>query len=89
MYHSSVVIFRLYTFDGYVEDSKGKRPLVIDNLLLRGSVLRKTEWVIGVALNVGADSKIVRNMTKAPRKVSIRTWHNRQTDRQADRDTGI
>jgi magnesium-transporting ATPase (P-type) len=58
-------------FDGYAESSKrGKQPLDINNLMLRGSVLRKTEWVIGVALNVGIDSKIVKNMTKAPRKVS-------------------
>lgn len=46
-----------------------KEPLDINNLLLRGSVLRKTEWVIGLAINVGGDSKIVQNMTKAPRKV--------------------
>jgi magnesium-transporting ATPase (P-type) len=64
---------RLYIFDGYAESAKvGKQPLDINNLLLRGSVLRKTEWVIGVALNVGKDSKIVKNMTKAPRKVSAR-----------------
>uniref|UniRef100_A0A383WKY7 Phospholipid-transporting ATPase n=1 Tax=Tetradesmus obliquus TaxID=3088 RepID=A0A383WKY7_TETOB len=62
---------KLYVFDGYAESAKvGKQPLDINNLLLRGSVLRKTEWVIGVALNVGKDSKIVRNMTKAPRKVT-------------------
>lgn len=47
-----------------------KFPLDINNLLLRGCVLRKTEWVIGLAINVGNDSKIVQNMTKAPRKVS-------------------
>lgn len=46
-----------------------KFPLDINNLLLRGSVLRKTGWVIGMAINVGSDSKIVQNMTKAPRKV--------------------
>lgn len=46
-----------------------KEPLDINNLLLRGSVLRKTPWVIGMAINVGNDSKIVQNMTKAPRKV--------------------
>jgi len=47
----------------------GKDPLDINNLMLRGSVLRKTDWVVGLAINVGADSKIVQNMTKAPRKV--------------------
>lgn len=58
----------------YVDDfaESHKEPLDINNLLLRGSVLRKTPWVIGVAINVGNDSKIVQNMTKAPRKVSSR-----------------
>lgn len=46
-----------------------KEPLDINNLLLRGCILRKTDWVIGLAINVGNDSKIVQNMTKAPRKV--------------------
>jgi magnesium-transporting ATPase (P-type) len=66
------LFYRLYVFDGYAESAKlGKQPLDINNLLLRGSMLRKTEWVIGLALNVGKDSKIVKNMTKAPRKVSV------------------
>jgi len=46
-----------------------KQPLDANNLLLRGSTLRKTPWAIGVAVNVGQDAKIVQNMTKAPRKV--------------------
>jgi magnesium-transporting ATPase (P-type) len=58
----------------YVDDFQEahKEPLDINNLLLRGSVLRKTPWAIGMAINVGNDSKIVQNMTKAPRKVSGR-----------------
>eukprot|EP00879_Flechtneria_rotunda_P011537 GHRR01012051.1.p2 GENE.GHRR01012051.1~~GHRR01012051.1.p2 ORF type:complete len:102 (+),score=16.18 GHRR01012051.1:549-854(+) len=65
------VPLRLYVFDGFAGEihSSNKQPLDINNLLLRGSVLRKTDWVIGLALNVGNDSKIVQNMTKAPRKV--------------------
>lgn len=49
--------------------STHKEALDINNLLLRGSVLKKTDWAIGLAVNVGDDSKIVQNMTKAPRKV--------------------
>lgn len=48
-----------------------KSPVDINNLLLRGSVLRTTPWAIGMAVNVGRDSKIVQNMTKAPRKVCV------------------
>jgi magnesium-transporting ATPase (P-type) len=50
--------------------STHKEALDINNLLLRGSVLKKTDWAIGLAVNVGDDSKIVQNMTKAPRKVT-------------------
>lgn len=58
-------------FDGYVLKPDGtKSPLSADNLLLRGCTLRKTSWVIGVTVNVGRDSKIMQNMTKAPRKVT-------------------
>lgn len=67
---------RLYSFDGYIQTQQGKSPVDINNLLLRGSVLRKTPWVIGVALNVGSDSKIVQNMTQAPRKVSHQSVPN-------------
>ena len=47
----------------------GRQPLDAANLLLRGSTLRKTAWAIGVAVSVGRDTKIMQNMTKAPRKV--------------------
>ena len=41
----------------------------VDNLLLRGSALRKTDYVIGLAVYTGADAKIMMNRTPAPRKV--------------------
>jgi len=63
---------RLYVFDGYVMKSsdKSKEPLDANNLLLRGSTLRKTPWAIGIAVNVGNEAKIMQNMTKVPRKVT-------------------
>lgn len=61
---------KLYVFDGFVERGGTKEPIDANNLLLRGSTLRKTPWAIGVAVNVGRDAKIVQNMTKAPRKVT-------------------
>lgn len=42
----------------------------IKNLLLRGCFVRNTEYGIGVVLYTGMDSKIMRNLKKAPRKVS-------------------
>jgi hypothetical protein len=62
----------LYVFDGYVmkNSDRSKQPLDSNNLLLRGSTLRKTPWAIGVAVNVGNEAKIMQNMTKVPRKVT-------------------
>jgi hypothetical protein len=67
---------RLYTFDGYAQCAGAPRqPLDASQLLLRGCVLRKTPWVVGVAVNVGRDCKIVQNMTKAPRKARRASMH--------------
>ncbi|WIA18543.1 hypothetical protein OEZ85_009989 [Tetradesmus obliquus] len=47
-----------------------REPLSASNLLLRGCTLRKTEWVIGAVIFTGPDTKVVRNMLPAPRKVT-------------------
>ncbi len=41
-----------------------------DNILLRGAVIRNTEWVIGVACFTGTDTKLVQNSVKPPSKFS-------------------
>ena len=45
-------------------------PLGVDNVLLRGSTLRNTTWILGVVVFTGKDSKLMKNMTRAPHKVS-------------------
>lgn len=45
-------------------------PLGADNLLLRGAVLRNTEWAIGVACFTGTDTKLSQNTVEAPAKFS-------------------
>ena len=44
--------------------------LKINNLLLRGCFLRNTDYVIGVVVYMGQESKIMKNSKKPPRKVS-------------------
>jgi magnesium-transporting ATPase (P-type) len=36
-------------------------PLDVDQVLLRGSSLRNTQWVYGVAVYTGHDSKVMMN----------------------------
>jgi len=43
-------------------------PLSADNLLLRGAVLRNTEWAIGIACFTGTDTKLSQNAVEAPSK---------------------
>ncbi|KAH8825414.1 phospholipid-translocating ATPase [Flagelloscypha sp. PMI_526] len=45
-------------------------PVSLVNVLLRGTVLRNTEWVIGMVLFTGEDTKIVMNSGGTPSKRS-------------------
>ena len=52
-----------------------RNALDVANLLLRGCTLRNTDWVIGLVLFAGLDTKIFRNRVRAPRKVCLVTTH--------------
>ena len=45
-------------------------PLGVDNMLLRGSSLRNTEWVFGIAVFTGMESKVMKNSAKSSQKKS-------------------
>ncbi|SPO45746.1 related to DNF2 - Non-essential P-type ATPase [Moesziomyces antarcticus] len=45
-------------------------PITINELLLRGCALRNTEWVIGVVVFTGEDTKIMLNSGETPSKRS-------------------
>ena len=49
--------------------------LDVANLLLRGCTIRNTDWVIGLVLFAGLDTKIFRNRVRAPRKVWVVSAH--------------
>jgi phospholipid-transporting ATPase len=56
--------------------------LGIDNVLLRGSIVRNTEYVFGLAIYQGHDTKIMRNSAKAKMKYS-------KLERQTNKTIGI
>ncbi|MCJ1397509.1 hypothetical protein MMC11_000702 [Xylographa trunciseda] len=45
-------------------------PISINNMLLRGCSLRNTEWVLGVVIFTGGETKIMMNSGISPRKRS-------------------
>ncbi|XP_004486850.1 probable phospholipid-transporting ATPase 4 [Cicer arietinum] len=60
----------LYTFVGNFEYEHQVYPLDPGHLLLRDSKLRNTDYVYGVVIFTGHDSKVMQNSTKSPSKRS-------------------
>lgn len=42
----------------------------IKNFLLRDTVLKNTDWIVGIAVNLGKETKIMMNSKKPKQKVS-------------------
>lgn len=63
---------QIYKFEGtlYQPSTKKRLPMSSDHLLLRGSSLRNTEWVIGFVVYAGHQTKIMMNSTGARFKMS-------------------
>uniref|UniRef100_A0A8D0L8A1 Phospholipid-transporting ATPase n=1 Tax=Sphenodon punctatus TaxID=8508 RepID=A0A8D0L8A1_SPHPU len=61
----------LYDFTGNLRID-GQSPVSIgpDQILLRGAQLRNTQWVLGIVVYTGHDTKLMQNSTKAPLKRS-------------------
>ena len=62
----------LYKFTGTMKISENDHliPLDVENMLMRGSSLRNTEWVYGVAIYTGHDTKVMMNSSKSQPKFS-------------------
>jgi phospholipid-translocating ATPase len=61
---------QLYTFVGNIEVDDQQYPLSPQQLLLRDSKLRNTEFVCGTVIFTGHDTKVMQNATKVPSKRS-------------------
>lgn len=53
-------------WDGEIISTMFEKSVICDikNLLLRDTVLKNTEWVIGIAVNLGKETKIMMNSKK-------------------------
>lgn len=62
----------IYKFFGTmtVDPSEDHFPLGVDQVLLRGSSLRNTDWIYGVAIYTGHDSKVMMNSQNSKPKLS-------------------
>ncbi|XP_020219615.1 probable phospholipid-transporting ATPase 4 [Cajanus cajan] len=60
----------LYTFVGNLEYERQIYPLDPSQILLRDSKLRNTDYIYGVVIFTGHDSKVMQNSTKSPSKRS-------------------
>ncbi|KAF8891364.1 hypothetical protein BD779DRAFT_1514830 [Infundibulicybe gibba] len=60
----------MYRLNGNVAIDEDVSPVDLSMTLLRGTVLRNTEWVIGVVMYTGLDTKIVLNSGVTPSKRS-------------------
>uniref|UniRef100_A0A4W3HRR3 Phospholipid-transporting ATPase n=1 Tax=Callorhinchus milii TaxID=7868 RepID=A0A4W3HRR3_CALMI len=61
----------VYDFSGNLR-LRGNSPVGIgpDQILLRGAQLRNTQWIFGMVVYTGHDTKLMQNSTKAPLKRS-------------------
>ncbi|KAK4773904.1 hypothetical protein SAY87_028923 [Trapa incisa] len=60
----------LYSFVGSMEFEENHYPLTPQQLLLRGSKLRNTDYIHGTVIFTGHDTKVMKNSTDPPSKRS-------------------
>lgn len=58
-------------FAGIITLNSGEQiPYTLENVLLRGSVLARCDWAIGLVVYTGLDTKVMKNNSKTPSKLS-------------------
>lgn len=60
----------IYCFNGVLTMGKKSIPLDLSQLLLRGSSLKNTDWIVGFVVYTGHETKIMLNSPKSNQKTS-------------------
>ncbi len=60
----------IYKFEGYIETSGQKISLSADNVILRGCSVKNTDFVVGLVVFTGHDTKVMQNSCQAKYKFS-------------------
>lgn len=61
---------QLYSFNGKLRFGSQNFPLTADQLLLRGTNLKNTKWVLGCAVYTGVDTRLMQNSQESHVKMS-------------------
>lgn len=62
---------QIYKFEGAMDIKKGEKISIgSDNVVLKGCILRNTEYIYGVAVYTGHDTKVMMNSAKPRFKLS-------------------
>ncbi|KAJ1388208.1 P-type ATPase [Sesbania bispinosa] len=70
----------IYEFNANMEFNGHKFPLNQSNIVLRGCQLKNTDWIIGVVVYAGQETKAMMNSAVSPSKRSkLESYMNRET----------
>ncbi|KAJ3682917.1 hypothetical protein LUZ60_013144 [Juncus effusus] len=70
----------IYEFTAAMEFNNTRVPLGQANIVLRGCQLKNTDWLIGVVVYAGQETKAMMNSTPSPSKSSkLESYMNRET----------
>lgn len=70
----------IYEFTANMEVNELRFPLNQSNIILRGCQLKNTDWVVGVVVYAGQETKAMLNSAMTPAKRSrLETYMNRET----------
>ena len=61
---------QIYTFSGVMKTGSRQIPLDASNLVLRGMSLKNTEYIYGLVVYTGHETKVMKNSEQAKYKMS-------------------